>query len=235
MVVRGVTLYLLLGYLIKAGATSTCANKVCLRCNTTTTGADPCELCNATQCISDVPSNCTTGNLLPNTLSNNHLITLHYHSCVIPLKYEPCPSGFQVSISSNDSKLVEGDDLILTCVHNLPDVNHTFGWKINGVTIQDQNESELHDKKVLSNKAGTYICFMENLCGNYQSLPHVVTVENNSLLLLVVCGVSALVLVLVMGLVMKFKLKRDNAKHRERMRQKATLEQRAAAFTPRES
>ncbi|KAK5897140.1 hypothetical protein CesoFtcFv8_010228 [Champsocephalus esox] len=203
MVVRGVTPYLLLGYLIKAGATSTCANSVCLRCNTTATGADPCELCNATQCISDVPSNCTT--------------------------------GFQVSISSNNSKLVEGDDLILTCVHNLPDVNHTFGWKMNGVTIQDQNKSELHDKKVLSNKAGTYICFVENLCGNYQSLPHVVAVENNSLLLLVICGVSALVLVLVMGMVMKFKLKRDNAKHRERMRQKATVEQRDAPFTPRES
>ncbi|KAK1904084.1 B-cell receptor CD22 [Dissostichus eleginoides] len=145
MVVRGVTLYLLLGYLIK-----------------------------------DIPSNCT--------------------------------KGFQVSINSNDSDLVEGDDLILTCVHNLPDVIHTFGWKMNGDTIQGQNESELHDKKVLSNKAGTYICYVESLCGYYPSLPHVVTVENNSLLLLVVCGVSALVLVLVMGLVMKFKLKRDNGK-----------------------
>ncbi|XP_010771388.1 uncharacterized protein [Notothenia coriiceps] len=203
MVVRGVTLYLLLGYLIK-GATSTCAYKVCLRCNTTATGADPCELCNATQCISgDIQSNCTT--------------------------------GFQVSINSNGSKLVEGEDLILTCLHNLPDVNHTFGWKMDGVTIQGQNKSELYDEKVLSNKEGTYICYVENLCGYYQSLPHVVTVENNSLLLLVVCGVSALVLVLFMGLVMKFKLKRDNAKHRERMRQKAAAEQRDAPSTPRES
>ncbi|KAL3044918.1 hypothetical protein OYC64_013233 [Pagothenia borchgrevinki] len=201
MVVRGVTLYLLLGYLIK-GATSTCVYNVCLRCNTTATWADPCELCNKT-CNSAISSNCT--------------------------------KGFQVSINSSDSDLVEGDDLILTCVHNLPDVIQTFGWKMNEDTIQGQNESELYDKKVLSNKAGSYICYVESLCGYYESLPHDVTVENNSLLLLVVCGVSALVLVLVMGLVMKFKLKRDNAKHRERMRQKATVEQRAAPFTPRES
>ncbi|KAI4819580.1 hypothetical protein KUCAC02_004820 [Chaenocephalus aceratus] len=280
MVVRGVTLYLLLGYLIKAGATSTCANNVCLRCNTTATGADPCELCNATQCISgfqvSISSNdsklvegddliLTCVHNLPDvnhtfgwkmngvTIQDQNESELHdkkvlsnkagTYICFVEslcgnyqsLPYVVAVESFQVSISSNDFKLVEGDDLILTCVHNLPDVNHTFGWKMNGVTIQDQNESELHDKKVLSNKAGTYICFVESLCGNYQSLPHVVAVENNSLLLLVVCGVSALVLVLVMGLVMKFKLKRDNAKHRERMRQKATVEQRAAPFTPRES
>lgn len=36
---------------------------------------------------------------------------------------------------------------------------------------------------------------------------------DDSALILVVCGISALVLVLIMGLAMKFKLKRDNGKN----------------------
>lgn len=36
--------------------------------------------------------------------------------------------------------------------------------------------------------------------------------SDDSVLILVVCGVGALVLVLIMGLAMKFKLKRDNGK-----------------------
>ncbi|XP_063732474.1 uncharacterized protein LOC134859728 isoform X2 [Eleginops maclovinus] len=192
MVVRGVSLYLLLGYLIKTG--STCFPVHCKLCFT--------KLCfNA----SAIPSNCT--------------------------------KDFQVSVNSNNSKLKEGEDIHLRCVHKLPDQIPKFGWMRDKHEIQHQNESELHVKKVLSNKAGKYICFVRSVCGYYESAPHDVTVENNSVVMLVVCGVSALVLVLVMGLAMKFKLKRDNANHRERMKQKATMEQRAAQapFPPRES
>ncbi|XP_074503655.1 uncharacterized protein LOC141774747 [Sebastes fasciatus] len=209
---RGVSLYLLLGHLLIAGVGSTCVPVQCLRCNATgETQADPCSRCSnsSAQCI-DVPSD-------------------------IPSN---CTKDFQVSVNTTGSKVNEGDDITLTCVHNLPDLNLTFGWIYDGEEIQKgRNKSELCLEKVLTNRGGPYICFVNSSCGYYESSPHDVTVENQTVLILVICGVSALVLVLVLGLAMKFKLKRDNAKLKERMRQKAREGQNnaPAPFTPRES
>ncbi|XP_041800585.1 uncharacterized protein LOC121611921 isoform X2 [Chelmon rostratus] len=211
IVMREISRYVLLGHFLIA-VSSVCVPTVCLRCNVTgQTPADSCPLCpNSTaQCIS-VP---------PDIPSN-------------------CYKDFQVSINTTGSNVKEGDDIILTCVHNLPNLTFlTFWWMKGQETLQGQNESELVLNKVLSHKAGPYTCSVNCSCGIYKSLPHDVSVSNQSMVLLVICGVSALVLVVIMGLAMKFKLKRDNAKHRERMKQREQAEQRGgpAPFTPRES
>ncbi|XP_039669277.1 uncharacterized protein LOC120566726 isoform X2 [Perca fluviatilis] len=209
MVMRGVSLYLLLGHLL-IGAGSTCVPVECLICNTTgKPQEDPCAFCNPEKCSNDA-----------STIPSN------------------CKQDFQVSVNCSKSNLQEGDDITLTCVHNLTVLITMFGWKRNQVDLQEgKNKSILYLKEVLSNKAGLYTCFVESLCGDYVSPPCNVNVENQSVLILVICGISALGLVLIMGLAMKFKLKRDNAKHKERRRQKAEAEQRSgpAPFTLRES
>nr|XP_046262207.1 uncharacterized protein LOC124068224 [Scatophagus argus]XP_046262208.1 uncharacterized protein LOC124068224 [Scatophagus argus]XP_046262209.1 uncharacterized protein LOC124068224 [Scatophagus argus] len=147
-----------------------------------------------------------------------------------------CTKDFQVSVNSTGSNVKEGDDITLTCVHNLLNLTVSFKWKKNGKEIlEGQNGSKLVLKTV--NKQGQYTCCVISLCGTYESSPHDVTVNDHSPLLLVICGVSALVLVVIMGLAMKFKLKRDNAKHRERMRQRTAVGQSGcpAPITPRQS
>ncbi|KAK9518006.1 hypothetical protein VZT92_023335 [Zoarces viviparus] len=207
MFMRGVFLNILLGHLLRAGAGATCVPVQCLRCNATgETQADPCPPC------------------INNT------------GCIKDIPPN-CKKDFQVSVNSTRSELKEGDDLTMTCLHNLPDLNLTFGWKRDGEDIRDgKNKRKLHLENVLGHQSGEYICFVNSLCGCYKSPPQKVTVENQNVLLLIICGVSALVLVVIMGLAMKFKLKRDSAKHKERREQRAREQNSApAALTPRGS
>ncbi|CAJ1058577.1 ADP ribosylation factor like GTPase 3%2C like 1 isoform X2 [Xyrichtys novacula] len=149
-----------------------------------------------------------------------------------------CKNDFKVWINSTGSEAQEGDDVTLTCVHNLPNVTLMFGWTKDGEVLSEgHNKSQLVFLKVLSNKKGQYCCFVNSTCGYYKSLPHDVTVNGNGVVIMIICGVSALALVLLLGATMKYKLKRDNAKHKERMRQRAQNQQSAAPapFTPRES
>ncbi|XP_041654126.1 B-cell receptor CD22-like [Cheilinus undulatus] len=148
-----------------------------------------------------------------------------------------CKKEFQVSINSTGSNVQEGNDITLTCVHNFTNVTLMFGWIKDGKELKGQNKSQLLLQSVLSDKAGQYSCFVNSSCGCCKSLPEDVTVSDNSVVILIICGVSALALVLLMGIIMKYKLKRDSAKHRERMKQRAQDQQRAgpAPFTPRES
>ncbi|XP_034545638.1 ADP ribosylation factor like GTPase 3, like 1 isoform X2 [Notolabrus celidotus] len=149
-----------------------------------------------------------------------------------------CKKDFQVTINSTGSEAQEGDEVTLTCVHNLPNVTLMFGWmKQLDELLKGKNKSQLVLEKLMTDKEGQYSCFVNSSCGNYESLPHSVTVSSSGVMVLIVCGVSALALVLIMGITMKYKLKRDNAKHRERMRQREQDQQSAgpAPFTPRES
>ncbi|KAM9356958.1 uncharacterized protein ABDE67_004545 [Symphorus nematophorus] len=212
MVMAEISLYVLLGHLLIAGVGSVCFPVECLRCNVTgeTPTKAPCLLCsNPGPCIN------ITQDIPP-----------------------PCKTDFKVYINSTGSTADEGDDITLTCVHKLPNLDLKFVWmKDKEDILVGQNKSELVLKKVFSHNAGKYTCRVESPCGNYTSSPHDVTVNNGGVLLLVICGISAVALILVLGLAMKFKLKRDNAKHRERRKQRAQAEQNVgpAPFTPRES
>ncbi|XP_071314173.1 uncharacterized protein [Trachinotus anak] len=207
---RETSLYCLLGHLIIVSVASSCVSVHCLRCNISQ-NEDYCKFCLKPICVND---------------------TLHAN------KPSSCKKDFRVYINSTGSNAKEGDTITLTCGHNVPNLNLTLGWKKDGKEIhENKNMSSIVLDKVLSPSAGQYICYVNSSCGNYESVPHIVTVENNNAVLLVICGVAALVLVLILGLAMKFKLKRDNAKHKARMAQRA-LDGRTggpAPFTPRES
>ncbi|KAG7518380.1 carcinoembryonic antigen-related cell adhesion molecule 6-like [Solea senegalensis] len=133
-----------------------------------------------------------------------------------------CTKDFQVSVTSSSTNINEGDDVTLTCTHNLHNLNVTFGWKKDRVELQE-NQSQLLFQKVLKSAIGPYSCYVNSSCGSYSSSPHTVTVINNSVYVLAICGAAALVLILVMSVIMKFKLKRENEKHRERMERRAQV------------
>ncbi|XP_060903887.1 uncharacterized protein LOC132981820 [Labrus mixtus] len=205
MIMREILLCLLLGLFFTACFGSACVPAQCLKCNyTVETVADSCSICSA-RCI---------------------------NMSVVP---SDCKTDFQVSINSTVPEPDEGDDITLTCVHNLPNVNLTFEWEKEGEGfLEGQNKSQLVLESVLSDKNGRYYCFVNSTCGHFQSSPLDVTVKNNSVVILIICGVSALALVLILGIAMKYKLKRDNAQHKQRRMQREQNEQRAipAPFIP---
>ncbi|XP_035016531.2 uncharacterized protein LOC118111878 [Hippoglossus stenolepis] len=187
--------YLLLGHLLIAGVASACVPFQCLICNSTEmTRAGACPSCN-TSCIPDEQ--------YANISSS-------------------CKKGVQVFANRTGSNVDEGKDVKLKCVHDLKGQVWLLGWKMDGEEILDKrNKSKIRLKKVLAHKSGKYSCFVNSTCGFLESEPHDVTVKNNSVILLIVCGISALALVVTMGLVLKYKMKRDSAKHRERMEMRA--------------
>ncbi|XP_020501006.1 uncharacterized protein [Labrus bergylta] len=205
MIMREILLCLLHGLFFTACFGSACVPAQCLKCDDKVeTVADSCPLCSA-HCI------------------NMSRVPSH------------CEKDFQVSINSTVSQPDEGDDITLSCVHNLPNVTLTFEWEKEGkLSLEGQNKSQLVLESVLSDDNGRYSCFVNSTCGRFQSSPHDVTVKNNSVVILIICGVSALALVLIMGIAMKYKLKRDNAQHKQRRMQREQNEQRAipAPVTP---
>ncbi|XP_027139694.1 uncharacterized protein LOC104927065 [Larimichthys crocea] len=209
MVMRQMSLYLLLGHLLIAGVGSVCVNVLCLKCNTTGQTPPECPVCPDSQnCINVSASNLTN-----------------------------CKKEFKVHVNSSISEPNEGNDITLNCIHDLPNLNLTFEWMKNGEILKGKNTSTLFLKKVLQRHNGQYHCSVNSTCGHYESSPHVVDVKNNNLVLLVICGVGALVVVVIIGVVMKYKLKRDSARYKERMKQRGQDGQTATQppYAPRES
>ncbi|KAM4587010.1 uncharacterized protein V3H82_005754 [Fundulus diaphanus] len=126
---------------------------------------------------------------------------------------------FKSEVNSSKEPINEGDKVTLECSHNIPDGNLNYTW------YKDDTQTGHHDKtyfmeKVLSGQNGNYKCCVSTPCGSCESKVFNINIKNNSILILVVCGVSALALVLIMGVAMKIKLKKDQAQHKERMRQR---------------
>lgn len=81
---------------------------------------------------------------------------------------------FQVSIETTGSQVMEGNDVTLTCVHNLHNLTVILGWRKDGIEIdQQKNKTQL-----LQAETGQYICYVNSSCGFYKSSPHDVTVTS---------------------------------------------------------
>ncbi|XP_076733552.1 uncharacterized protein LOC143413950 [Maylandia zebra] len=142
----------------------------------------------------------------------------------------------EVFISSEPSSPNEGDDVTLTCNEKCENSTVTFQWKKNKAVKEKENNKTFLIQSALS-ISDIYICSVK--CSRYccDSKPYTLSVKNNTVIILVVCGVAALALVLIMGLIMKCKLKRDSDKHRERVRQRQAGQAAGGPYpvTPRES
>ncbi|XP_010895115.1 uncharacterized protein LOC105025827 isoform X2 [Esox lucius] len=123
-------------------------------------------------------------------------------------------TDFKAVLNVTYSNLKEGGSLVIQCVHNLPgQLNNmlAFVWFMNGHSISGQNKSVLSLER-LGLDTGHQLelfCMIRSPCGNLTSDAENFKVQDNSLLIIVVCGVAAVVLVLAMGLCMKLMLKRE--------------------------
>ncbi|MED6273521.1 hypothetical protein CHARACLAT_007324 [Characodon lateralis] len=129
-------------------------------------------------------------------------------------------SDFKPRVNHSVTAVNEGDDVKLECTHNISESNLTYTWFKDNVKTGDSGKTYFMEN-VLSSKNGKYKCCVKTWCGDCESEPFDLKVANNSIVILVVCGVSAVALILIMGVAMKIKLKKDQAQHKERMRQRA--------------
>ncbi|XP_047441838.1 uncharacterized protein LOC125008589 [Mugil cephalus] len=216
MVKTQISLGILFSLLLMADVVLTCLPVQCLRCDPTEDSCLDCK--NATKCEDGIRWE---------ILSN-------------------CTRAFEVTVNTTGSTVNEGAAITLTCVYDLPNVTR-ITWTKDGKGVGEDKDFKVMDQKlvienVLSSNKGKYVCSVNSTCGIFMSQPHEVNVNNNNLIILVICGLSALGLVVIMGLAMKYKLRRDNAKHKERMKQRAQAAQAGQTsstapppFTPRES
>ncbi|XP_030000868.1 uncharacterized protein LOC115426782 [Sphaeramia orbicularis] len=209
MVMRDILLYILFGHLLRTDVCLSCVPSTCLKC---TSNGEP------------VPDPCD--------LLCSHNTSQCYNDADIPRN---CTKDFQVSINGTGSKVNEGASITLTCIHNLPEPVE-LKWKKDGRKIEG-NSTKLTLEKLLTHHSGQYVCNVTSSCGSFESASHNVTVNNGAVIIVVISGVSALALVVIMGVLMKYKLKRDNEKSMRRQRQRAEAARHAgpAPLAPRES
>ncbi|KAG8004075.1 ADP-ribosylation factor-like protein 3 [Nibea albiflora] len=144
------------------------------------------------------------------TESKSKLVCLRFEQGTTTLVRRSEETDFKVRVTSSVSEPKEAKDITLNCTHDLPGLKLTFEWKKGGEIMKGQNTSTLFLQKVFQRDNGQYSCSVNSTCGYYESPPHDVTVQNQNLVLLVICGVGALVMVVIIGVVMKYKLKRDS-------------------------
>ncbi|XP_014068045.1 uncharacterized protein isoform X2 [Salmo salar] len=203
----GTGLYSLACLLMISSVCSTCVPFMCLRCN-----------------LTHSPGISATG-LLDKAMCDT--LCSDTHQCFNATVQQQCSKDFKVLLNTSSGfKVVEGADLIIECAHNLPvepKIPLVFVWLMDGVSLTGENSSQLTVKKVGIATSGKnkYACTIQSPCGNFTSDPKEIEFEDTTLLVIVICGVSAVVLILAMGIGMKIMLKKEFAKTKNRRQQNA--------------
>ncbi|XP_035600045.1 uncharacterized protein LOC118363371 [Oncorhynchus keta] len=200
-------LYSLACLLMISSVCSTCVPLMCLKCNLThSPGISAAGL----------PDNAICDTLCSDTTQ-----------CFNATVQQYCSKDFKVLLNTSSGfKVQEGDNLDIECSHNLPVEPKSplvFVWLMDGVHLKGKNSSLLTVKKVGIDTSGKekYACTIQSPCGNFTSEPKEIEVEGMTMLIIVICGVSAVVLILAMGIGMKIMLKMEFAKTKNRRQQNA--------------
>nr|XP_046180731.1 uncharacterized protein LOC124011417 [Oncorhynchus gorbuscha]XP_046180732.1 uncharacterized protein LOC124011417 [Oncorhynchus gorbuscha] len=203
----GTGLYSLACLLMISSVCSTCVPLMCRKCNLThSPGISAAGL----------PDNAICDTLCSDTTQ-----------CFNATVQQYCSKDFKVLLNTSSGfKVQEGDNLDIECSHNLPVEPKSplvFAWLMDGVHLKGKNSSLLTVKKVGIDTSGKekYACTIQSPCGNFTSEPKEIEVEGLTMLVIVICGVSAVVLILAMGIGMKIMLKMEFAKTKNRRQQNA--------------
>ncbi|XP_055744984.1 uncharacterized protein LOC129827810 [Salvelinus fontinalis] len=203
----GTGLYSLASLLMISSVCSTCVPLMCLRCN-----------------LTHSPGISATG--LPDKAFCDNLCS-DTTQCFNATVQQYCSKDFKVLLNTSSGfKVKEGDTLNIECSHNLPvepKSQLVFVWLVDDVCLEGENSSQLTVKKVGIDTSGKekYACTIQSPCGNFTSEPKEIEIEAMELLVIVICGVSAVVLILAMGIGMKIMLKNEFAKTKNRRQQNA--------------
>ncbi|KAJ8281583.1 hypothetical protein COCON_G00041020 [Conger conger] len=128
-------------------------------------------------------------------------------SCLKELKLE-CIRDFQVEVIADSFSVEEGSNVNMTCNHSLPAV-HLFVWFRNGKVLPDKNDSHYLLAQVLKKDEAKFSCGVLSACGFIVSEKKPLEVTDNSVLIIIICGVAAVAIVLFLALLMKIMLKRE--------------------------
>ncbi|KAL7858518.1 hypothetical protein AOLI_G00186200 [Acnodon oligacanthus] len=129
-----------------------------------------------------------------------------------------CSKDFSVRVNATSFTVDEGTQLSVTCVQDLPqNLSITFEWSKNNQLINGQNGSILVMK--MKEKL-TISCTVRSPCGNFSSSPQDVTVNDQAGIILLICGVSAVVIIIMLAVIMKVLIKRNEVQREARKRQR---------------
>ncbi|XP_046880507.1 uncharacterized protein LOC124470576 [Hypomesus transpacificus] len=126
-----------------------------------------------------------------------------------------CPKVSEVNLTSPSFDVTEGDDITMECEHNLPLTGLKYEWQENNITMTDETNNTLTLTRLPAPLTTNYSCSVISCCGTFTSMTKTVVVKDNSMVILVVCAVLAVVFILAVGVGMKFYLKRENVRSKE--------------------
>ncbi|KAJ8405487.1 hypothetical protein AAFF_G00319600 [Aldrovandia affinis] len=130
-----------------------------------------------------------------------------------------CIKDFHVEVNASSFTVNEGSDLSMTCIHNLPVKATQFKWIKDSVVMNGKNSSQLTIRKLFRKDQARFSCRVLSACGQVSSAPKHVTVKDNTVIIMIVCGVVAVLFVLLLALGMKCMLKREIDQNKRRRRQ----------------
>ncbi|XP_062405767.1 uncharacterized protein LOC134096038 [Sardina pilchardus] len=197
--------------------TEDCMPLTCMNCNSTQNGSvdkDCSDMCKNNTCISGVMPNST------------------------------CIKDFSLWLNASAEEIDEGEDFTVSCEHNLTlDNIKEFIWLQDNVTVPCKNTSKVNINDKFPCKKASQLtlddqfqnfnitCKIYSQCGNFTSNTLTIQVKADGLLILVICGVTAVALLLIFTLGMKLLLKRDIAQSKTRRRQNNTMGQTTTTTT----
>ncbi|XP_072529668.1 uncharacterized protein [Salminus brasiliensis] len=122
-----------------------------------------------------------------------------------------------VQLKAEPETVNEGTELAVVCNHNLPQ-NLTLGftWQQNKDVKTSKNNSVLLKIK----EKTTLTCIVQSLCGNFSSAAQDININDQSGFILLICGVSAVVVIILLAVAMKIIIKRNQAQNEARKRQR---------------
>ncbi|KAF7702351.1 uncharacterized protein LOC124392017 isoform X2 [Silurus meridionalis] len=160
------------------------------------------------------------------------IFTMIYHvlSVLADKEWQPCSQNFtQVYCPSNITVEVKamtdvnncGENVNMICNTNLP-LNLTCGFKWNGEQNQtDSNNQSIN--QIISNKKA-FICTVLSPCGNFSSSSYEQKCKDQLTIVLLICGIGAILIILVFGMTMKIILKRGEVQRQARRQQRQAMQ-----------
>lgn len=130
-----------------------------------------------------------------------------------------CIKDFLVEVTTGSFTVDEGASLNLTCSYNLSSQTNEsvkFAWFRNGKLLKNDLSQILSLRKLFRKDEARFFCGVLSDCGFFFSDRKLVAVKDNSVLIIIVCGVVAVVILLLLALGMKVMVKREMEQNRSR-------------------
>ncbi|XP_066525468.1 uncharacterized protein [Hoplias malabaricus] len=144
------------------------------------------------------------------TLTYLLISILFYHA-------QACNSSYTVQLNASSFTIEEGNSLNVTCVYNVSQNLVTgFEWTQGDKASVKTNSSvfTVATKKTVKLTC-CVVCISGKLCAS-----QIITVNDPTVLILVICGVSALVVIILLAIIMKILMKRNEVQREARKRQR---------------